>query len=280
MGKCPVCQHPVRDDFGLTECENCKAQLLVHIDGTVEHASNQVAEPEPAPAVFPPQQPEVEALAEPPPEASEDETPSENSLEVEAVANFNPTEDENLSSEAEFTEATNPSHPDPYSEGALAEPMPAEPQFEAEPDVAADAVEEAPSEPGEDPPAAAPFDESDAPIEEPVIYSSAPPPEPRDPADLSDLADFGNADLASGREGPLRYNLFISGIDTRDVREAFREALTDRKFVWDTEQILKSIRAGQVKIENASATKAYMLVIRLRNLPLHVRWEQYVVHQP
>lgn len=274
MGKCPVCQHPVRDDFGLIECENCKAQLLVHIDGTVEHAQNQPAAfAEPEPAVFPPQQFDIEALAEQPPETPV-EGPSEDSLEIEPAASFNDVAvDENLSNEADFTEAS-AANVDPYAEGAIAEAMPAEPEFVGE-------SEENANDPAPLPaPAEVSFDEPAESEEAPVVYSSAPPPEPRNPADLSDLADFGNADLSSGREGPLRYNLFISGIDTKDVREAFREALTDRKFVWDTDQILKSIREGQVKIENASATKAYMLVIRLRNLPLHIRWEQHVVHQP
>lgn len=276
MGKCPVCQHSVPDDFGLIECDNCKAQLLVHMDGTVEHASHQAMDPDPPPAVFPPQQPE--ALAEPSDEAPVADA-LENSLEVEAMGGLNETADEDLSSEAEFTEATNPSHPHIYSEEALIESVAEEPRFTAEPDAGV-APEEAAPAPPEEIPAEVSFEDAAEPNEEPVVYSSEPAPEPKNPADLSDLADFGNADLASGREGPLRYTLFISGIDTKDVRESFREALTDRKFVWDTDQILKSIREGQVKIENASATKAYMLVIRLRNLPLQVRWEQYVVHQP
>ncbi len=107
------------------------------------------------------------------------------------------------------------------------------------------------------------------------VYQSNSSPSPN----LADVAAFGNSDLSGGREGPLRYNLFIEGIDTVDVREAFREALTDRKLMWDTDTILRSLRNGQVKIQNVPPTKAYILITRLRTMPVQVRWEQYAVSQ-
>lgn len=97
--------------------------------------------------------------------------------------------------------------------------------------------------------------------------------------DMSDVARFGNSDISGGREGPLRYNLFIEGVDTVDIREAFREAITDRKLMWDTDQILRSLRNGQVNIQNIAPTKAYILITRLRGLPVQVRWEQYAISQ-
>ena len=63
------------------------------------------------------------------------------------------------------------------------------------------------------------------------------------------------------------------------MREAFREAVTDRKFMWDGEQILRSIRQGEAVIANVSASKAYILISRLRSLPVRVSWEQHAVHQ-
>ncbi|NJL25828.1 MAG: hypothetical protein HC902_12070 [Calothrix sp. SM1_5_4] len=63
------------------------------------------------------------------------------------------------------------------------------------------------------------------------------------------------------------------------MREAFREAITDRKFLWDIDQILRSIRNGEVVIANVTAPKAYILVTRLRPLPLEVKWEQYGIAQ-
>src|SRR5262245_42386479 len=43
MGICPVCNARVADDFGLIECENCNAQLIVHVDGRVEYSGGQEA---------------------------------------------------------------------------------------------------------------------------------------------------------------------------------------------------------------------------------------------
>lgn len=124
----------------------------------------------------------------------------------------------------------------------------------------------------------------DTPPEGPEEEATPPPPayvsaaNPDSP-DLSDIAAFGNSEMSGGRDGTLRYNFIIEGIDTADVREAFREAITDRKFVWDIDQILRSVRNGKVQIQNVAPTKGYILVTRLRGLPLKIRWEQYAIQQ-
>lgn len=122
------------------------------------------------------------------------------------------------------------------------------------------------------------FDDNQQLDEAPQVYKS--PGAAADSPNLSDIAAFANSEDSGGREGPLRYTLMITGIDTADVRDAFREALTDRKFMWDIEQILRNIRQGNVTIENVPPGKAYILVNRLRNLPLEITWEQYAVTQP
>src|SRR4051794_4796530 len=38
MALCPVCGEGIPDEFGLLECESCGAQLLIHVDGHVEHS--------------------------------------------------------------------------------------------------------------------------------------------------------------------------------------------------------------------------------------------------
>ncbi len=99
------------------------------------------------------------------------------------------------------------------------------------------------------------------------------------PPDLTEIAEFGNSDVSSAREGTLRYNIVVSAIDTSDVREAFRQALTDAKLVWDTAGILRSLKNGEVRLDNVTPAKAFMVVSRLRNLPVKVRWEQYAISQ-
>ncbi len=104
------------------------------------------------------------------------------------------------------------------------------------------------------------------------------PMQASDSPDLSDIAAFGNSGGAA-KDGALRYNLHVSGIDTVDIRNAFREALSDRKFMWDIDEILKSVRLGEVRIQDITPVKAHILISRLRGLPVQVKWEQYAVHQ-
>lgn len=111
-----------------------------------------------------------------------------------------------------------------------------------------------------------------------VVYSAgASNPDAASP-DLSDIARFGNSD-STANEGPLRYCVFVAGIDTADVRESFREAITDRKMMWDTDEILRSIKGGEVELRNISPAKAYIIISRLRTLPVHIRWEQHAIAQ-
>lgn len=158
-------------------------------------------------------------------------------------------------------------------ESELAEAPPTEmPMFDeadpAEPYSAEPAAESIPEEPD--------FID-DAP---PVLYAQDPSaPATSASPDLSDIAQFGNSHASSTREGSLRYTIMVSGIDTSDVREMFREAITDRKMVWDTDEILRSIKNGEVKLANISPAKAFIVVARLKNLPVQVRWEQYAISQ-
>lgn len=162
------------------------------------------------------------------------------------------------------------------SEPAQNDPAPIdEPPIEPFPESAEELSEEPPGELADEPVAESDHEFMDFSEPSPSVYQSASPASP----DLSDVANFGNSDLSGGREGSLRYNLHIEGIDTSDVREAFREALTDRKLMWDTDQILRGIRQGAVSIPNVSPTKAHILISRLRNMPVTVRWEQYAISQ-
>ena len=98
-------------------------------------------------------------------------------------------------------------------------------------------------------------------------------------SDMSDIASFGNSQDSGSRDGSLRYNITVAGIDTSDVRESFREAITDARLVWDIEQILRSVKHGEVRFTNVSPAKAFVVILRLRGLPLQVKWEQYAISQ-
>lgn len=96
---------------------------------------------------------------------------------------------------------------------------------------------------------------------------------------FDELQDFANSPLSQGRDGLLRVNLTISGIDTADLRNLIHEALLDKKFLWDVEGMMKQIASGQLKIQDLSSVKAAVLLLRLKNIPVQVSWEQHAIHQ-
>jgi hypothetical protein len=93
------------------------------------------------------------------------------------------------------------------------------------------------------------------------------------------LDQFANSEASRGRDGNLRYSVTISGIDTGELRTRVLEALTDKKFLWDVNALIKSIRAGELTLSDVSAVKAALLVSRLRSFSLDVHWEQHALHQ-
>lgn len=97
-------------------------------------------------------------------------------------------------------------------------------------------------------------------------------------ADLSDIADYGNSALSQARDGTLRFHLYLTNIDTADIRKSVREILTDSRFLFDVDQIMNSIRDGAVKISDVTPVKAAILVQRLRPLSVGISWEQYAIH--
>lgn len=227
------------------------------MDGTVEHSSGEPAATGAPPAI------EVEA-------------PSDFSSETEAfVADFQRAEP---ALEPDFDLDAPESEPELAAEPAAIEPAPEGEIFASE-ENQLETFDVAPPEP-------APAEEADLfaeSLEEDgvpaatVVYKA--PGAVSDSPDLSDIAKFGNSDASGTRDGNLRYDVMISGIDTADVRLALREALTDRKFLWDVDQILRGLRSGSVRIPNVSPAKAHILVARLRSLPVKVRWEQYAIQQ-
>lgn len=255
MPQCPLCHGSVKDDFGLQECLSCGAQLLVHMDGHVEYKGADQLEPVD-------DENDLKTVAR-----AAGDAESEAYNEAEQVFDFEEAPPAAPGSEEESPDLVPPSQ----SQAGYRLPE-EEVNVSSEPEEEAPPAKESTTFDFDTPPGSP---ESEATPPPPVYVSAASLNSP----DLSDIAAFGNSEMSGGRDGTLRYNLIIEGIDTADVREAFREAITDRKFVWDIDQILRSVRNGKVQIQNVAPTKGYMLVTRLRGLPLKIRWEQYAIQQ-
>ena len=133
----------------------------------------------------------------------------------------------------------------------------------------------------------------EVPLENPAIVVapesmdvSESPPEPIevepikniDPVNLSDIAEYGNSPISQARDGTLRFHVHLTNIDTADVRKAVREILADSRFLFDVDQIINSIRNGEVKISDVTPVKAAILIQRLRPLAVGISWEQYAIH--
>lgn len=294
MSKCPLCNAPVNVDFGLTDCESCGAQLLVHADGRIEYSGATVQEDT---RDLPPEVRDEERILDfdelLEPTRTFPESIRQDVVQEETAANaltemlFEEAVSE-APAEAAISENASDLDGGPAAK-ALAEMLFDDvggetPQSVMESASPESAPYETISEVNSDPqPAESPAEEfldmpienSVVPEEEPAVYK----PQTEEPSsELAAIAKFGNSENLS-RDGNLRYNVFITGIDTIDVREAFREAITDRKFVWDIDQIVKSIRNGEVQIQNITPIKAHILISRLRGLPVQVTWEQYAIHQ-
>ncbi len=238
------------DDFGLIECAKCGAPLLVHMDGRVEHSGAQVLEE----AAAAPADAPVEQVVHAPDDEHSGFSGGQREIELE------PT-----SETAESTLIQEPADFGPPDLSPAVEDedsVPLEQPAHEDHDKSFHFTDQAEAE---TPPAA--------------NYSPAPaaPTDPSSP-DLSDIARFGNSD-STAHDGSLRYRIFITGIDTADVRNDFREAITDRKMMWDSDEILRGIKNGEVEMQNISPVKAYILISRLRTLPVQVRWEQYAIVQ-
>ena len=90
---------------------------------------------------------------------------------------------------------------------------------------------------------------------------------------LAEVAEFGNADVSAG---PLAYTVVVSGIELAQTFGELRDAITDSRFSWDADKMMKSIQSGRLEVTGLSATKAAILVHRLKYLPVEISWTQEI----
>lgn len=86
-----------------------------------------------------------------------------------------------------------------------------------------------------------------------------------------EISDFGNAEVQlSG----LNYDLNITGLDSQETMRLFKEAIEDSKFGWNANELLSTVKNGQIKFERLSPVKAYILAKRLQFLDIEKHWKQ------
>ena len=262
MPQCPSCNKEIADDFGLANCSFCGVSVFVNMDGQVEIQSGAESNPEQVPYEEPANEMAFnnnENFQNNPPPVAEnnsflgtpnmaEEAYSEEPLVEDYEANNDgPVEKTEVMVEPndEYFEMTEGSAEGNYSENI---------------DENMDAAD----------PNAINADNS-------IFNEDLRPKVNVDPSDISDIADFANSNSIEADDGDLRINVFISGIDTKAIREAIVEELTDKKLNIHVETLMNQVVNGTLKIQDLSPLKASIIVERLNNYSLSIRWEQYAL---
>ncbi len=98
-----------------------------------------------------------------------------------------------------------------------------------------------------------------------------------DPNDPLGISAYANSELSSAKDGSLVVTVTISGIDTKDLRTEIRQALQDSRFGWDASAVMSTIRGGMLRLERISPVKATIVINRIKNLAVQIRWEQSAI---
>ncbi len=92
--------------------------------------------------------------------------------------------------------------------------------------------------------------------------------------DFSDVESYGNA-TATSDKGFLRYDLFIEGVDSHEIKTQVFHVLEDPRFNWSAREILQSEKEGVVAIKNLNPVKVMVLLSELSFLSVQLSWKQY-----
>lgn len=254
---CPVCNGFLEEDFGLMSCPSCGASLFLEIDGSVRSYD------EPSKEENPPSlrgsESHIQALD------SEDISGGGESIElVDKMAVVEFSEDEKVD-EGMLLEEKGPYHDHNHVDDQ---------EFEE-------------SKKGQELRLDRNFLDGDLSLNQGEVYSSSAVENSSANqngsvgglSNMNELADYGNSEESMGREGPLRVRVVVEGIDSPEIREEVRGALTDRKFLWDVEGIMRTIDSGCLVIESLTPLKAAIFIERIKGLPLEVRWEQSAINK-
>lgn len=95
--------------------------------------------------------------------------------------------------------------------------------------------------------------------------------------DLSEIADYGNSLVSNALEGPILYDIYIAGIDTKDLRKALMEELVDTKLGITIEDLSEGIQDGCLILKGLSGVKSSVIVNRLIPYSFEMQWRQYAV---
>lgn len=91
------------------------------------------------------------------------------------------------------------------------------------------------------------------------------------------LNAYANSEVSAANDGMLVCRILIDGIDTKEIRDTLRAAMNDQRFNWDQNEILSHLKSGHLVIENVTPVKAMVLIKRIKQMPVRIRWEQHTI---
>lgn len=275
MPKCPKCGTALRDDYGMVTCPTCNTIVFVDMEG-VAHIGEESSDSQ--------GHDEVPSFAAP--IIAERES---SSFTLPISAPLGSDSGSNIPSENESSQA----------------PFSFEPPMEVDLDFSAGGSDNLPealggNESSTDAGVWVPRDDVPSEFVSPSFvthdsnelsgeYSGehsdgsfeAVPTEPKlGPADDPlGLNEFANSEISQAKDGLLLFRIFISGIDSKEMRQSLREAIGDRRFAWNPDELVARVSKGSLVIDQLSPVKASVLINRMKRLPLKIRWEQYAITQ-
>ncbi|MBX3039697.1 MAG: hypothetical protein KF789_03180 [Bdellovibrionaceae bacterium] len=263
MASCPNCHQAIEiksQHMGaLFNCPHCRAVFFVDWNGQPE----ALAQHEP----------------EPPPETPAPLEPSSDPFSVEASPIESPLEMPSMSPSDGFAGVDMPPPEvayEPVSESPLEMPFEAalSPVAEEAPalDVPLEMPVESPLEmPAETPVANESFDGAEqTPVGDPFALE---PAAVAGDEGMADVLNYGNQENAAG---PLAYTVVIEGLELAETFEKLKEALTDSRFNWESDEVMAQVKAGRLELKGLNPTKASILINRIKYLPIEVSWKQEV----
>lgn len=241
---CPKCGTKLKDDYGMVTCPTCGVVLFVDMDGVAQAAGeSDAASSVPAPGTSPTMPPmQLEPMAADSGAFGQVDSPVDVPFEIPGMR---PEQD-----------AFSTSQP-------KAQPIVEDPQPTADPGQ---------DDPGQDLDMGGFLGYDSAPSDSSNSGSSQ-----NDPNDPLGISAYANSELSSAKNGPLVVTVIISGIDTKDLRTEIRQAIQDSRFGWDAGAVMASIKGGTLVLPRISPVKASIVINRIKNLAVQIRWEQNAI---
>lgn len=273
MLKCPQCDTDLKQDFGMVTCDHCKAVLMIDISGHVQIGSNTPFEESLGEELDADQFGENTSSFN-----HEDSTdPNQASFDdTDADSAFFESRDDVLPGD-DYDNAFDSEHEEPLGEEDSDDFVTGDYENDDIESVGGEVSEELPRDLTEEINEVIDVTQIDGAHYENEDYheelesfpmATEPDPEP------VDITRFANSQDSSLEDGDLLYDLYLGRLDSKDLREALKFVLLDKKLKLNHNEFMKKIKNGEVTIPDLNPIKVKRIVEQLQYLDLDIKWKQ------